>query len=304
MQGSSKLKKTYVDRMFKANLTSNAIDLILFLARMQDNTGFVRGVYYKNVCDELCISIQTYYDLIGQLSDAGLIQWEKNSPIDRDIRLVDNDFSYNGALNEGYINVSRSFFFTEEFRKMRAGSKLLALDCLRLGEINHGSFRIGTRKFFERYMVLLKVSIRSLRQYLSEIRQFFSVGIKNHIYYITPKKETRDRLTESEHQRCYRQVAGAACRRVKIWLADAGKAFVGLCGLFDTYKQDEARAIDSGKAPFLASYIMEAVRESICKINAAVERKKDWQRILNPKMVHKCLRDRLIRENIIKPAMA
>lgn len=294
MQGASKLKLAFVGRMNKANLTSKAIDLILALAKMQDNKGRVWGVYYLDICKELQISIQTYYDLLAQLCNAGLIRWEKNTRYDRDIWLVGNDFSYEGALHEGYMNIARSFLFSDGFRKLKARAKLLALDCLRISETNHNkSFRIGSEKFFCRYKELLGASVRSLQVYLKELKQFFSVCLKDKMYYITPKAETRNRIDGSEHSRCYEQIVHAACHRERIACEDkdSAEAVLDICKLFDTYK-----FMVTEKARSLADYILCAIRDSIVLYNRNVSHKKDWDRALKPKFVHKLLRESLAKD--------
>lgn len=292
MQGASKLKLAFISRM--KNLTSKGIDLILALAKVQDDTGLIRGVYYKDICEDLGISIQAYYDLLGMLRKAGLICWEKNSRYDRDVQLVGNNFNYNNALSEGYINIARPFLFSQGFRQLKAKAKLLALDILRIVEASKiKSFRIGRENFFGRYQQLLSVSGRSLQVYVQQIRAFFSVCLKDGMYYFTPVKETKTRLAGSQHQRCYAQVVLAGCRRSHIdTVTVTGSVnLTHVCQLFDTYKYYVDENIRT-----IADYILAAIQSSVEMANASIRRKKDWICALKPKFIHKLYRDALIRD--------
>lgn len=283
--------------MLKCNLTSKGIDLILALAKMQDETGLVRGVYYQDICSELGISIQAYYDLLAQLYGSGMLCWVKTSRCDRDVQLVKNDFSYPGAFQEGYINIARPFLFTRAFRRLKAKAKLLVLDILRIVEASKiKCFKIGRKEFLRRYQELMRVSARSLMVYVGQIHLYISVCLKAGIYYFTPVKDTQKRLVESENQRCYKQIVIAGCRRNRIDITKVAGSMelLSVCKLFDTYKYHVNEKIRT-----IADYILMAIQSSVELYNAAVSTKKEWNYVLNPQFIHKLLRDGLIRDKQI-----
>lgn len=306
MQGSSKIKLSYFSRMCHENITSNEIDFILYIAKYQDDTGLIRGVYYRDICEALGISVQAFYDVMESLTAKGLIAWSKQSRYDRDIRLVGNDTSYEGAYSEGYIKANHAFLSSREFRAMKAGAKLLALECLRFSLINHASFRMGISKFVMKYGELLHVSRRTLRVYLNEIKQFFSVGVKDKILYVTPKVDARQLIFgESEKDRCYKQIIKAACHRERIEFDKLSRTDINsVCGLFNQYQSADQTEIigsdgDRTCRRGLVDYILAAIRESVAKTNADIKKKKQWIRNLNPKFVHKILREKLIYAGLI-----
>lgn len=53
-----KIKYTVLENMIKQKLTSAEINFLLYLSHFQDDTGLVRGVYYKEICESLNLSYQ------------------------------------------------------------------------------------------------------------------------------------------------------------------------------------------------------------------------------------------------------
>lgn len=294
MEGSTKLKLAYIDRMYRANLTSAEVDFILWLALKQDNSGRVRGIHYKDACEELNLSIQKYYDICNSLQAKGLIQWTKQSYWDRDFVLTDNSFVRGKAdFKQGFVNVSYEFFRSDDFRKMKAGSKLLAIDCYRISRTNNVSYQIYVKNFFEKYSALFGVTVKVLREYLKEIKKFFSVGIKNGKYYITPLAATKmSVIDETEKSLCYQQIVRAACRRIRINIKDVpGWVLKNIYALFDQYKNYGGNS--------LADLMITSILESIRNANSECKRKKDWIRELDIKFIHKILNSKLHQLKLI-----
>lgn len=286
MDGSSKLKLSYVDRMNRAGLTSKEIDFIIWIALKQDSSGHVRGIHFKDVCSELSISIQKYYDICKSLQDKGLISWTKKSFWDRDIYLIGNSFELGHAdYKAGFVKMTYHFLRSDDFRKMKAGAKLLALDCFRIANTNHVSYQINVANFFKKYKSMFGVTDKVLRVYLTQIRRFFSIGIKDGKYYITPLAETRKEiLFETEKERCYKQILKAACHRCRITVITYD-VFNGLIELFDQYKNHDGN--------LLADKMLGAIQDSIRLMNSGKKCKRDWIRQINLKLVHRMLRFKL-----------
>lgn len=131
------------------NLTNKEMDFFLYIARYQDLAGNVPGVHNQDVCKHTGMCKQSFYTVLRSLQKKGIIEYRKCSEIDYDIHIVDNDFSYDGAFQEGYINLHRKVFHRERFKKLKANEKYLLFELLKRTHENRSSFRIGTQKFYE-----------------------------------------------------------------------------------------------------------------------------------------------------------
>lgn len=279
LQGSSKLKLSYLHRMYAAKLTSKEIDFILFLSLYQDNTGCVRGAYYQDVISALGISIQKYYDIMESLARKGLIRWSKNNYYDRDIEFIDNAFIHRDDFKAGYIKTSYALFKDAKFRKMRPIAKLIAIDFLRLCNTNNSSYKSGKENFFGRYTKeLFHISERMFRIYLTQIRQFFSIGLKNHVYYITPLEATKDKVDRSsENDRCLEHLIQAQCRRAQ--------------GDSDTDNTREIKSIyHNYKFKLSAEMVIDIIGRALkqcMKLTNKGKNKCEWDKKINTAFVHK-----------------
>ena len=133
------------------NLTNKEMDFFLYIARYQDLAGNVPGVHNQDVCKHTGMCKQSFYTVLRSLQKKGIIEYRKCSEIDYDIHIVDNDFSYDGAFQEGYINLHREVFHLERFKKLKANEKYLLFELLKRTHENRSSFRIGTQKFYENW---------------------------------------------------------------------------------------------------------------------------------------------------------
>lgn len=167
------------------NLSNREMDFFLYIARYQNTSGHIVGVHNKDVCEHTGMCKQSFYTAMRSLDQKGLISVAKNSDIDYDITILDNDFSYDGAYKEGYINLHRQIFHKQAFKKLKANEKYLLFELLKRTHENSSSYHVGTRKFYSVFTGLLGVTERVIRYYLHNLRKFFSVGIKNGQYWIT-----------------------------------------------------------------------------------------------------------------------
>ena len=177
-----KIKYSLLDRL--CNLTNKEVDFLLYGAHYQDDYGRIRGIYYRDVCQACDMCKQTFYDVLRSLQQKGVITYVR-ADRDYNITILDNDFSYKGSYEEGYINVSRSVFDTDKFNKLRAKEKIFVLHLMKVTHENAKSFQIRTENFYKKYTELLGVTKKVLRGYLHSMRRFFSVGKKDGKYFIT-----------------------------------------------------------------------------------------------------------------------
>lgn len=185
-----KLKNSYIDRMVQSKLSSREIDFILYLARIQDDYGWIHCVYYKDVCEAISISVQKFYDIMRSLQQKGLILYEKSGQVDYRICLTDNDFS-NNDFTCGYLKVSEHDFQSEKFTALKAGSKLLYLYMQRFTKGKH----MLVQNFYEEFCRLFQRKRKSIQIYIHELKKNFLLFIskkrnKAYNYEMTMKNST------------------------------------------------------------------------------------------------------------------
>ncbi len=274
-----KLKNKVLDKMLQANLTKAEVDFILEISHYQDESGTIYGVYYKDICKAISISHETFYVTMRTLAAKGLIEIEKDYFGDWNVIIVDNDFTYPEALREGYINTGHDIFYNKGFRKLKAKEKLLAMQFLKIGGAGK-KYHIGVEAFYDKYSKLLKVTKRSLQVYLGRLKAFFSIGIKDKMYWITPLKAVFKDFAPTDMQTFATHLSGVACRRNRAVFTPQNKKDIS-----DLVKQYAERLKSD-----TAHIFLNAVKASIETANEAVANKSKWNRQLNPKFVHKLIR--------------
>lgn len=278
-----RIKYSLLEKM--KNLKSTEMNFLLHIAKYQNRKGEVIGVHHKGVCNGTGMCKQSFYTAMRGLEKKGIIQVTKRNEIDWDILILDNDFSAKDAFRkgqEGYVNLHRKVFHTKRFQKMKAHEKYMLMYFLKITHENTGSYRIGTKTFYEKFKNELCVSIRVIRSYLHKMRYFFSIVRFRGLYYITykasifePRAEKGMEATELE------AFVETCCRRVKIKTPTPEQ-------IYDTawlYKQYRPTLKEMGRDIFYFYKILEraiwitALQEPIPK-----------NRKLNPAFVHKEVR--------------
>ena len=280
-----KIKLFVLDKMIEKKVTAAEIDFIINISHYQDDKGNVKGVYYKNICNSLKISYQKFYDLKVSLVNKNIIRVYKEDYTDWNVQILDNDFSYPESYKEGYINTNHEIFYCEDFLNLKAGEKLLAMQFLKISNAGRGSYNIGVEKFYKKYTTVFSVTKRVIQNYITKLRKFFSIGIKEHQYWITPlarvfKKDN----APSDANVLHKHIGHLICRREKVQYNS--KSFKDAITLMKQY------------GTVLHEQILEvfclAVKKSIQKANEHIKNKSKWNRILQPKLVHKMLKEEIL----------
>lgn len=283
MEGSNKLKNKFIARMIQANLTSAEFDFIMCLAMRQNNRGIISGVYYRDICEQIGVSYQEFYNILYSLEKKGLITRTKENYIDHDVVLTDNVCETQADFMDGYVHLT-TMFTDDKFRKMKVGAKIIALETYRIAMTNKASYRKKKKAFFAEWSKKLGVQKRSIRVYLHEIESYFSVGVKDDVMYITPKKQAKEYTQTSETKNCVYAYVKAVCRRKKIPYGQKDKNVEDVAKLIVQY-QKEAKDI--------AKKVAACISNSVDLINKDIVEKKEWTRELRPKFIHKLLKKML-----------
>lgn len=257
------------------------MDFFLYVARYQDLGGHVVGVHNKDVCEHTGMCKQSFYTVMRSLNQKGLISVAKNSEIDYDITILANDFSYDGAYKEGYINLHRQIFHKVAFKKLKANEKYLLFELLKRTHENSSSYHVGTKKFYSVFTGLLGVTERVIRYYLHNLRKFFSVGIKNGQYWITYMHSVfHEQESKGVEEQEFEFFIQSICRREKV----SGS---------EQEIHDTARLIKQYRPRYLQWYnlTLDRLKEDLamCVHNTA----EKGQKLLNAALVHKLLQKKM-----------
>lgn len=272
-----KLKNSVLNKMIQTHLTKAEVDFILEISHYQTDKGIVYGVYYKNICETIGISYETFYVTMKSLVEKGLIALKKSEYGDQDIVIRDNDFSYNGALKEGYISTGHDIFYNEEFKKLKANEKLLILQLIKIVGVN-GRYLLDTNIFYEKYSKLLQVSTRTIQVYLSRIKQFFTFKIVGKKYRIKALDNVFKDSAPTDLDNLSKHLGRVACRRNKAtYTKDNFKDTIELVGQYASKVKD------------IAAVFLKSVKSSIENNNEHVRQRRKWDRRLNPAFVHELI---------------
>lgn len=283
-----KIKYPVFKNIVDKNLTHSEVILLLYLCLHQDESGWARGIYFKDVEARTKMSIQSYYNASKGLERKKIVNTKKNNIKDRDFQILENDLRAKN-FKDGYFDLSQKIFSDPEFAELKANEILLAMDMLKNNMTGKRAFVIGKKAFFEKYMNLFHVNERTLKGYLHSIKSFFYIKIKGKNYSFLAKQDRvykKNMLGKIGEEESYRKdIVNIGCNRAKI-KDYTENSFSDTMHLLIQYK-------DYGKQEHLAECLIRAIKKSLQIINAEEKKKSNWRYILNMKLVHKVFRAEL-----------
>ncbi len=272
-----KLSYSIINRILEESLTGTEIDLLVYIARYQDDTGHICGVYYKDIVRATFHHKTQIYKAVKTLEEKGFIRREKNSRYDMDITICNNDLSLKD-FRKGYLRVNKKIFLNGEFFKMKAREKIMALQFLKnCDSAPNGTFRKRKTEFMEWYKEKLGVLERSIGRYLTVLKQYFNIYLKNGIYYIKCLKNKTEGDKEypvpSDRDMIYSGEVNKALRRNRLEGSMAEKE--ELKTIMQQYSDiNQMVTVD----------LTKAIRESLAK---------QTEKRVNIKLIHKIVRQLL-----------
>lgn len=214
-----KLKYTIINRILNEQLSGVEIDILLYIARYQDETGKVSGVYYQDIVSATFNHKTQIYRAIKNLENKKFILREKNNRYDMDITILDNDFTGKNFRGNGYMRVNKKIFLNGDFFRMKAKEKILTLQLIKnCNSAANDTYTVRRTKFLEMYRDIFGVQIRSLGNYIKTLKKYFNFYLKNGIYHIKCLKtkvewNEREELPPSDREMVYTQEVNKALRR-------------------------------------------------------------------------------------------
>lgn len=283
-----KISIEVLEKAIKEKLSSVELDMLLYIARFQNEAGVASGIYYKDVCENIGISYQGFYDCKKSLQEKGLIYAEKKNYYDWDITILNNSFIGKENYGRGYVSVSSKMVKSTVFRRMRANAKLMALYLLREWSINRKKSRSESYSILKQNLLRkfeeMGFTNRMTRAYLGELKPFLSVYLENgRKYFLTFKKNEVYNAGESENEEKRLHDFDTACRRNKVKeIQEEIKRDV-----LTVLRQYHVKVVK--KLDFNLSSIVE---QSLKELNGE-KKKSKWRRELNPKLIHKIMQEEL-----------
>lgn len=184
-------------------LTHGAVKLLIFLAKNCDDTGYVRGVYYKEFCDLTKMCNQSFYNSKSKLIELGFISCEKSAERDIDFYIIDNSIITPEERKEGYVPFDTIFFENPDIFQLTDNALILALEFFKNSGANKsvkkpssassdntvrfGSFRKDWREFVNYYCQdVFDVCEVQFKNYLKSLKKYFTMGVKEKVFFATP----------------------------------------------------------------------------------------------------------------------
>ena len=284
-----KIKHSIVKVLTEKRITRSEFLVLWCIARWQSESGRIRKVQRRKVCRIIHISKSSFYNAVDGLKDKGILFTIPRHKNAMDIQILDNDFR-DKDFSCGYFTLDLKIFEDPEFQKLKAREILLILDLLKNCMAGKRAFLIGSKKFFEKYTKLLGVTERTLRGYLKSIKAFFHVKLHQGIYsFLAIAKKVYTKRTGAispGEAEVYREhVISSICDQEKIRTYKP-KDFRDVKTLLSQYR----KRVREDK---LEEHLADAIKRSLEVINKNRKKKSEWQYELNPKLIHKLLRENL-----------
>lgn len=186
----NKISKTLLNRIYKdKKMTSDELSFFIYICKIADDKGMCKGVYYREVVEEIGISISQFYIVKKRLEDRGYIVCSKEYTQDIDIYINDNSYVIeDDDGNEiecyaNYLNLNREAF-SKEFYDLKVGAKKILLDIMYLGAIRKDKVK-GYAKLWRApkseyiaYSDRFGIDIRTVKQYFKDIARW--IGVYTH----------------------------------------------------------------------------------------------------------------------------
>jgi len=227
-----KLSSDIINSMaINPSISSAQIDVLLWIARRQDAFGRVFYVKYSEVCKDIGISHQEYYNCIQSLVDENIIRViNRHNRYGWDFEILNNAFIGSEDDKDRYLNINRNFLFSKAFIGLRSNEKKLILKIL-LEKIEGKEFYL----FISTVTKWTGIKNRQLiRSYLDKLKTFFTVSFftkgKNNRNKSYKHKDRQGCVLQddvislnfhknSEFEHVYKHKIKTLCRNMKIFVS-------------------------------------------------------------------------------------
>ena len=189
----NKLKYDLIRKIYDdTSLTSDELNMLIWIAKNADDFGTVTGMYYKEISKELSVCHSQFYNIINSLQEKGYIKKSKDYSTDMNITMEENMFIVHDEQGNptveyrDYLNLNMSIFDDSEFYSLKAYAKKLLLAII-VKTVNDRARRKknGGKTYakifhvpinmFKIYADKLHVTIRMIKSYFKDISKWISI---------------------------------------------------------------------------------------------------------------------------------
>lgn len=193
-----KISYKILDRI--GRLTNAELNILLYMAKYQDDRGNIRGVYFRDVCTNLHICNQTFYNGLEALQEKNIISYRKASYWDYDVTILDNDFGHAEALKEGYVSLAHSCFDVSSLQRMGRIEKVMLLHLMKMTYSVKGCYHIQKERFYRKYAGIAGVRQKALMHAMHKVRQYFDISLRGKEYIIRAKHKVRQKSNRNRSE--------------------------------------------------------------------------------------------------------
>ena len=172
---SAKISSTIINRIINdTSISSKEIDVLLWISLRQNQFGLVSNVKYYDICNDINISNQEFYNSIYNL-----VAYKYITVISRsrkygwDIKILNNIFLDEDDDKQRYLTINRKFLYEESFLRLRSNEKKLILKII--------IEKNPSKKFFLNFETIKKwISIDNsqlIKSYIRSLKKFFNLHI-------------------------------------------------------------------------------------------------------------------------------
>ena len=218
--GNGKLSVSVISKLLSdKSITSKEIDILLWLSVRQDAYGRTFGVKYTDVCSDIGMSHQEYYNCMDKLEKNNFIRIIYQHRSGWDIEIWENVFTDNKEDKKRYLNTNKCFLFSKDFIRLKAMEKKIILKLLIQKNGHFNPFFLHVRTL-EKWIGIKNIQL--LNSYIKSIKKFFNLTISKKdgnnrfvIFNLHNHLEglTKDNLTIRQHYLKHKIIT--TCRRLK-----------------------------------------------------------------------------------------
>lgn len=194
-----KVKDSFVQKFYKSNLSNYEQCILLELAFRCNEQGEVKGVYYKDIIEEIGCSTAQFYNVLESLESKELIIADKSNYYgDWNIIVLSNNFEQEKISPDKYSkfsNLNFKLFDSKEFKQLKAGARRVLLYIIfrvlkqKYNEDNKGFDENKKNKLrysakISKYKTIAKeigISERACKEYINELIGLKFIHVGNNI---------------------------------------------------------------------------------------------------------------------------
>lgn len=273
-----KLRNEVVNKILRAHLSKAEIDVLLEISHYQDENGTAYGVHYRDVCNAVGISVDTFYWALHGLCEKNLITAKKAAYGDWDIEIIGNNFV--GKKPLGYVSTGHDIFFNKEFLKLKANEKLIALFLIMsVGADGKKTYHKDLGDFYQFFCEALDIKKLTLSRYLHRLKAFFNIRYDKNIILIKPGSDVEKWQAPKDNEILAEHIMKVAVRRNKA--TSSSEILKETAALIGQYAR-----ICREKSKNICAVFLSAVQKSFEQINSAIRKRSEWNRQFQPALIN------------------